>query len=280
MTKRSGYGIDRREVLIAIMNNPHDLAILQEQKWYRIPVTSQPRRWPPQWLAFYQTSVFGSEAYTVSYFGRVKDIQVVRRCDLFPHEFPNPKSDREYFKIHLGEIERLPQPILSRPRRIIFVSTTWAKFSSATDLNDLFDDSPLEDDLWAEFKRRRISAERQWEVVFSGMQCVLDFAVFCRDGDIDVEADGDTWHANPERAPKDNLRNNALVSSGWHVLRFNSVQIREAMAEYCIPEITHTINRLGGLRDEGLVPRKFHEFSNGSSQQLALFESDEEYDVD
>lgn len=280
MTRRTSYDTNRGEVLVAIMKDPNDFAILQEQKWYRIPVVSRPRRWPPQWLALYQTKVFGIEAFMVSYFGRVKDIQIARRCDLFPNEFPNPKSDREYFKIYLYDVERLPQPILSRPRRITFVSTTWSKFSGTTDFNDLFDDSPLEDRLWTELRKRKIGAERQWEVMAGEIRFVLDFAVFCAKGNIDIETDGDTWHANRQRAPKDNLRNNALVSSGWHVLRFNGDQILETMAEYCMPEITQTINRLGGLSDEGLVPRQFHEFPEGSGQQLALFESDAEYDTD
>ncbi|MEK7730166.1 MAG: hypothetical protein AAB354_17290 [candidate division KSB1 bacterium] len=45
----------RGEVLIALMNQPRDLVIAQEQHWYRIPVDKAPKRWPPKWLAFYQT---------------------------------------------------------------------------------------------------------------------------------------------------------------------------------------------------------------------------------
>lgn len=48
--------------LVAILNNTRDFDILQREGWYRVPVTSTPRRWPPRWLAFYQTKVFGLEA--------------------------------------------------------------------------------------------------------------------------------------------------------------------------------------------------------------------------
>ena len=64
------------EVLVAIVNNPFDLAMARDQHWYRIPVSSAEKwlkdRWPPQWLAFYQTKVFASEAHAVNYYARVE----------------------------------------------------------------------------------------------------------------------------------------------------------------------------------------------------------------
>ena len=80
----------------------------------------------------------------------------------------------------------------------------------------------------------------------------LDFALFCREGRIDVETDGDTWHADPERIPEDNRRDNDLASAGWYVLRFNGRQVRESMNEYCLPKVTGMINRLDGLGEEDL----------------------------
>jgi hypothetical protein len=57
------------EVLVTILNNQLDFAILREQGWYRIPVSSVAKwldgRWPPRWLAFYQTKAFGEEAHAV-----------------------------------------------------------------------------------------------------------------------------------------------------------------------------------------------------------------------
>ncbi len=37
---------ERGEVLVAIVNQPRDLTILREQLWYRVPVSSCPKRWP------------------------------------------------------------------------------------------------------------------------------------------------------------------------------------------------------------------------------------------
>ena len=281
MKRKTRTQPERGEVLVAIMNNQRDFGILQEQGWYRIPVANAPKRWPPKWLAFYQTKVFGPEAYAVSYYGRIHEIRIVRRRELFSNEFPNPKSDRQYYQLCLHSLEQLPQPIYSRRwRRIVFILTTWPKFTRAAEINDLFDESPLEDLLWAELKGLQIAAERQWHQKLDQAHYFLDFAVFCVNGRIDVETDGDTWHARRQHIPKDNRRDNDLESVGWHVLRFNGHQIRESMAQDCIPKITDTINTLGGLNDEGLVSRVFYQVSDGMTQQLTLFEDEADYDLD
>jgi very-short-patch-repair endonuclease len=265
----------RGEVLVAILNNKRDFAILKEQGWYRIPTASAPKRWPPRWLAFYQTKVFGEEAFAVNYFGRVRDIRVVRRPELFPDEPPNPKSERAYYRVCLYNLNRLVHPIPSRRlRRIVFIPTTWPKLNNATEINDLFDDSPLEDLLWTALKRLDIPAERQWEVLLGSNWYMLDFALFCAKGKVDVETDGDKWHADRERIPEDNRRNNALEAQGWHILRFYGRQIRESMAEYCLPKIADAVNRLGGMSGEGLVT--YHPSPEGIIQQKSLFGEDPE----
>jgi hypothetical protein len=106
----------------------------------------------------------------------------------------------------------------------------------------------------------------------------LDFALFCTKGPIAVETDGDTWHTVPDRANQDYIRQNAIESRGWHVLRFNTNEIREGMESYCLPEIQKTINNQGGLSDEGLVPRLF--YPKTGVTQLSLFEERGGYTVD
>jgi len=265
----------RGEVLVAIVNKKRDFAIIQNKNWYRIPVFSAKKwlkeRWPPQWVAFYQTKVFGDEAYSVSYYAQVLDIRKVRRWQLFPNEPPGKKDNYWYYQLILSPPKKLPKPILSRRwRRIIFIPTTWQKFINAVEINDLYDESPLEDRLWAEFKRHNIPAERQEFITVKQRNYALDFAVYCASGSIDVETDGDTWHANPEKAAEDNLRDNALESVGWKVLRFSTPQIREQVAEYCIHTVTDTINKLGGVDEMKYMPRKI-DLKADSSYQLGLF---------
>lgn len=261
------------EVLVALLKDKSDFAILKEQGWYRIPVKSAPKRWPPRWLAFYQPKAFEDDAYRIRYCGEISGIDITLRKELFPDEIQSTNSDKRYYRISLKSLEERESPIIStRPRRLVFIPTTRFKFEFAEQINDLFDDSPLEDRLWDEFKNLKISAERQWEIRFNRQLFFLDFAVFCNKGNINVETDGDTWHARKERIPLDNQRDNALTNMDWRVLRFNGSQIKEQMKTYCLENIYQTINKLGGLNDEGLVPRKFFTISKGTGQQLSMFE--------
>ena len=242
----------RGEILVSIINNEEDLGILKKDLWYRIPVSSAKKwvgkRWPPSWLAFYQTKAFGREKYSIRYYGKVKGIGEAYRYELFPDEKINPKTNRLYYKVMLSSLEQLVKPIRSnRGRRLIFIPTTLTKFFRAVEINDLFDESGLEDRLWAGFKRMGIAAERQMFVRARAQFHALDFALYCEGGKIDVETDGDYWHANPERAAADNFRDNSLRTAGWEILRFNGIQITESLYDYCIPTINSNIRNLGGI---------------------------------
>jgi very-short-patch-repair endonuclease len=267
----------RGEVLVAILNNLLDFAVVRDQHWYRIPVSSVDKwlrgRWPPQWLAFYQTKVFGDEAHAVNYYARVLGVRRRHRWELFPDQPRDERSQRRYFQLILEPLRRLPRPILSRRwRRIVFIPTTWNKFIGAAEINDLYDESPLEDRLWTGLKQRQIPAERQEFVQVKDRSYALDFAIYCVSGKIDVETDGDTWHADPERIPMDNLRDNDLETMGWRVLRFNTPHIHHEMDEYCLPTIVENINRLDGLDEGRLVPRHINLDTPGGLQQLGLFD--------
>lgn len=266
----------RGEVLVAILNNKLDFTILREQLWYRVPVSSAEKwlkdRWPPRWLAFYQTQAFGVEKHAVNYFAEVLNIREVWRWQLFPDQPHDERGQRRYYQVFVKSVQRLPRPIVSRRlRRIVFIPTTWEKFSRAAEINDLYDDSSLEDVLWAEFKRHKIPAERQEFVTAKGNNYALDFAVYCTLANIDVETDGDHWHANPERAKEDNLRDNDLATAGWKVLRFTSQQIQEEAADYCVSRVAENINKLGGLDEGRIVARKI-DLNEHGPYQPSLFD--------
>jgi very-short-patch-repair endonuclease len=266
------------EVLVAILNNRADFALARDQHWYRIPVSSAAKwlkdRWPPEWLAFYQTRVFGEEAFAVNYYARVHGYQEARRWQLIPEQPRDERGERQYYQLRLGPLKRLDAPIPSRRRRrIVFIPTTWDKFVHASEINDLSDESPLEDVLWAEFKRRRILAERQEFVRIRGTDYALDFAIYCGRGQLDVETDGDTYHAFPQKARADNRRDNALHAAGWQVLRFNSLEIRETASTYCVETVMETIDRLGGLDEGGLVPRRVDPQAPPGVYQMGLWEA-------
>lgn len=265
------------EMIVAIINNRRDFDILLTRHWYRIPIDSVDKwlkkAWKPRWLAFYLTKIFGNDAFSIRYYAEVSDIRQVFRYELFPYEPQNKKTDKRYYQILLGEIKRLPKSIPSRRRRrIIFIPTTWEKFISAEEINDLYDESPLEDRLWTELKRLKIRAERQEFVRINDADYALDFAIYCKLGKLDIETDGDTWHANPECSREDNVRNNTLQCDGWHQLRFNTEQIRKKMTEYCIPQIAETINKLGGIAENTFSYGRKINLNAPQAYQAGLFD--------
>ena len=267
--------MNRGEVLVAILNNLEDFAIARNKGWYRIPVSSVERflkdRWPPEWLAFYHTKVFGQRAYTISYYTHVTDIRQVYREELFPDRPDDIKAMNRYYQIRFDHLEQLPHIIVSRRwRRIVFIPTTLAKLTTATEINDLYDESPLEDRLWFALKRREISAERQEFVTVKDHAYILDFAIYCVTGKIDVEADGDTWHGDPARIPLDNQRDNELETVGWRTLRFNTYQIQEHIDEDCLYTISENINRLGGIDDGRMIGRKVDPNAPDGMSQLRM----------
>lgn len=265
------------EVLIAILNKPLDLTIAREKGWYRIPMHSQEKwlknTWPPQWLAFYQTKIFGTEAHSINYYAKVSAIKYVPRFQLFPDEPRNEKSDRRYYKLFIENLQPLPNPIPSRRhRRIIFIPTTLKRLMAAQDINDLYHGSPLEESLWAKFNRLNIPAEREEFITIQDDNFALDFAIYCVKGNLDVETDGDTWHHAPEQVDSDKHRDNLLNTVGWRVLRFTSHQIQEQMQDYCIDKVAENINRLGGIDTDRLIPRKIDPNAPPGTYQPSLFD--------
>lgn len=251
------------EVLVAIVNNKNDFAELRENQWYRIPVSSADKwlrdAFPPKWLAIYQTKIFGEEAYCVNYFAKVRNVKQVYRYDIFPDEPVNEKTNNRYYQIFIELLMSLERPVYSlRRRRIIFIPTTRDKLMAAEQINDLYDESPLEDVMWIELKRLEVYAERQEFFEIKKREYALDFSVYCLDGKIDIETDGDYWHSHPEKRAEDSIRYNDLTSVGWHILRFTSQQVREQMAEYCVPKVKDTIDNLGGLDVGKFLPRKLN----------------------
>jgi len=161
--------------------------------------------WPPRWLAFYQTKVFGDEAFSVRYYSQVVGIRQVSRHELFPDQPQDDKAQRRYYQLLLGPLQRRSEPIPSRRwRRITFIPTTWTKFEQAAEINELYRESALEERLWQQLKLLNIPAERQEFVTVKGRSYALDFAVYCAKGKIDIETDGDIWHTGPQHAPRDN----------------------------------------------------------------------------
>lgn len=261
-------------VLVAIINNKKDFLIAQNQNWYRIPVDSAPKNIREgvnlKYLAFYQTKVFENEKYTIRWYAEIKKITILNRKDLFPDEIENVKSNKNYYKIEIENLKALPEPIISkRNRRITFIPTTEDKFFRAKEINYLFNDSIIEDKFWEELLKNDISAERQYFLSNKNANFFLDFAIFCKERNIDIECDGDTYHLEEKDVKKDKIRNNEIESLGWSVLRFTTYQI-DNEPEKSIDLIKETINRYGGMLSTD-NPKKSIYFPKEEKGQVGLF---------
>jgi hypothetical protein len=126
-------------VLVAVMNNPRDFEIAQDEGWYRIPLRhAPPATTEAAVLAFYFTKAFGEEKWAIHWYAPVVGHELARRRDLLPDEPDHPRADEPYYKMQLGPLMRLEHPIYSlRWRRIAFIVTTWDRFVAAEEINDL-----------------------------------------------------------------------------------------------------------------------------------------------
>lgn len=137
-------------VLVAIVKARRDLEIARMLGWYRIPLQSAPKTVRVDWLAFYQTGAFGNERWSVRYVAPVRGFELTTRSDLLRDELDHPRADEPYYRIQIGELERLPSPILSGGwKRFTFLFTTGKRLLLAKTLADLtVPPSADRDQLW------------------------------------------------------------------------------------------------------------------------------------
>lgn len=128
-------------VLIAIINQPRDWALVQDEGWYRLPVKHAPAGAPYfDWLAFYFTRRFGSDRWAVHYYAPIQGHELQTRAALLPHEPDHPHAQRWYYKLQLGPLlHKIPPIVSNRWRRITFIVTSGDRFERATEIGDLFE---------------------------------------------------------------------------------------------------------------------------------------------
>ena len=180
------YPEDR--VLVAYVPRPSDFDLVRREGWYRIPQRSAPKGLHAEVIAFYFGAAFGDEKYAIHYYARNAGHELARRRDLLPGEAGHPRANDIYYKVQLGPLQRLAQPIVSlRWRRLTFVHTTWDRFQDATEINDLFiEGGPYVDRLYATLKERGVSADRDYRVNETEPEYVVALSVPTRDGRVNV----------------------------------------------------------------------------------------------
>jgi hypothetical protein len=142
-------------ILVCLLPAPRDLEIARLLGWYRIPLRTAPKVVAVDFLAFYQPGSFGSRGGQIEFVAPVRGHELTRRAELLRDQPDHPRAKEEYYKIQIGKLEQLPQPILAEKwKRLTFLYTTGEYLSRARTLNDLVvasDQRPL---LWQSLRER------------------------------------------------------------------------------------------------------------------------------
>ena len=144
-------------ILVAIMPDPRDLEIARLLGWYRIPLRSAPKVIAVDYLAFYQTAAFGEGKWCVQYVAPLRGHELTTRSELLRDEPDHPNARQEYYKIQIGPLMSLPQPIQAdKWRRITFLYTTGDRLLQARSIKDLIVDSDERRLLWQALRERAL----------------------------------------------------------------------------------------------------------------------------
>lgn len=147
---------DHALILTAIIPSPRDLEIARVLGWYRIPFCFAPKIVQVDYIAFYQPAAFGEgHAHCVETFASVRGVELTTRREIIQNEPNHPRANEEYYKIQLGSLTQLKNPIRAdKWKRITFLYTTGSRFSNAKTINDLVVRSDERKVLWRSLREK------------------------------------------------------------------------------------------------------------------------------
>jgi hypothetical protein len=147
-------------VLVCLLPTPRDLEIARLLGWYRIPLRSAPKVVAVDYLAFYQPSAFGERGGQIEYLAPVQGHELTTRGELLKDEADHPHANEEYYKIQIGGLEKLSEPVKSEKwKRITFLYTTGEYLLKAKTLNDLVVDGDERQLLWHSLRERAMNEQ-------------------------------------------------------------------------------------------------------------------------
>ena len=142
-------------ILVAYLPGPRDLEIARLLGWYRIPLRTAPKVISVDYLAFYQPASFGERRWQISTIAPVRGHELVTRAELLRDQVDHPRAHEEYFKVQLGPLRNLPNPIISQKwKRITFFYTTGEYLLQAETINDLVVQADERKMLWRALRER------------------------------------------------------------------------------------------------------------------------------
>ncbi len=142
-------------VLVCLLPTPRDLEIARLLGWYRIPLRTAPKVVAVDYLAFYQPSAFGDRGGQIEYIAHVRGHELTTRGELLKDEADHPRAREEYYKLQIGGLEKLKEPVRSdKWKRITFLYTIGEYLLRAKSLNDLVVDGDERQLLWKSLRER------------------------------------------------------------------------------------------------------------------------------
>ena len=142
-------------VLVCLLPTPRDLEIARLLGWYRIPLRTAPKVVAVDYLAFYQPSAFAERGGQIEFVAQVKGHELTTRGELLRDEADHPRTKEEYYKVQIGGLEKLHQPISAdKWKRLTFLYSTGEYLLNAKTLNDLVVAGDERQVLWRSLRER------------------------------------------------------------------------------------------------------------------------------
>lgn len=142
-------------ILVCFVPSPRDLEIARLLGWYRIPLRTAPKVVAVDYLAFYQPASFGERGGKIEFAAEVRGHELTTRGELLKDEAEHPRAKEEYYKIQIGGLEKLQEPIIAgKWKRITFLYTTGEYLINAKTINDLVVDGDERQVLWMSLRER------------------------------------------------------------------------------------------------------------------------------
>jgi hypothetical protein len=126
-------------VLVGILPSPRDLEIAKLLGRYRIPLRFAPKIIDVDFLAFNQPSVFGKgHQWRIEDYSEMLGHELTARAELFRDQPDHPRARDEYYKIQIGALQELLNPISAENwQQLTFLYTTGAHLLAAKTRHDL-----------------------------------------------------------------------------------------------------------------------------------------------
>jgi len=143
-------------ILVGLLPGIRDFDIARMLGWYRIPLKTAPKIVDVDYLAFYQGANFGKDhCWRIEYIAEYRGNELTTRRELLKDEQDHPRAGEEYYKIQIGPLIRLDQPVFSGSwKRVTFIYTTGDRLLDARVVNDLVVRSEDREVLWKSLRDR------------------------------------------------------------------------------------------------------------------------------